>query len=147
MVGNGPVPVGGNVTSTSSGVPSKLGTRWDKSVVGQKRTPCRGRQAWPSGSAAWGVAGSSVSAAAAAAISLGPTRPRLRHLAQLAGLHLVDEPPHRVLVGDERAVLDALDRVADVAVEVRERVRAPLRRLAGLVLQLLRELVVGEGEH
>ena len=39
MVGNGPSPVAGSQTSTSSGTPSKLGTRAASSAVGQKRTP------------------------------------------------------------------------------------------------------------
>ena len=52
-------------------------------------------------------------------------------LAQLPGLHLVDEPAHGVLVRDERAVLDALDRVAQVALEVGERLGGPLGLLAG----------------
>ena len=39
IAGNGPSPVGGSVTSTSSGTPSQLGTRWASVAVGQKRTP------------------------------------------------------------------------------------------------------------
>jgi hypothetical protein len=39
IAGKGPSPVGGSVTSTSSGTPSQLGTRCASSEVGQKRTP------------------------------------------------------------------------------------------------------------
>jgi hypothetical protein len=39
MVGNGPLPCAGSVTSASSGTPSKDGTRWAEPDVGQKRTP------------------------------------------------------------------------------------------------------------
>jgi hypothetical protein len=39
IVGYGPSPDGGSVTSTSSGTPSQLATRWASVVVGQKRTP------------------------------------------------------------------------------------------------------------
>src|SRR5215213_4643987 len=49
IVGNGPSPFGGSVTSTSSGTPSKLATRSASPVVGQKRAPSFGAQAWPNG--------------------------------------------------------------------------------------------------
>ena len=49
MVGNGPSPVAGSQTSTSSGTPSKLGTRAASSAVGQKSAPSRGVQACPKG--------------------------------------------------------------------------------------------------
>jgi hypothetical protein len=39
MVGNGPSPVGGSVTSMSIGNPSHVGTRSASEVVGQNRTP------------------------------------------------------------------------------------------------------------
>jgi hypothetical protein len=39
MVGNGPSPVGGSVTSMSIGNPSHVGTRSASDVVGQNRTP------------------------------------------------------------------------------------------------------------
>jgi hypothetical protein len=35
-------------------------------------------------------------------------------LAESAGLHVVDEAPHLILLGDEGAFLDALDGVADI---------------------------------
>ena len=49
IVGNGPVPVAGSVTSTSIGVPSKLGTRAASFAVGQNRTPFCGTHACPNG--------------------------------------------------------------------------------------------------
>src|SRR4051794_5254968 len=57
MVGNGPSPVAGRVTSTSSGTPSKLATRDARSGVGQNRTPSCGAQAWPNGAGAGGAGG------------------------------------------------------------------------------------------
>ena len=47
IVGNGPLPVAGSVTSTSSGTPSKDGTRWASVPVGQKRTPFCGFAGMP----------------------------------------------------------------------------------------------------
>src|SRR5215210_577398 len=51
----------GSVTSTSSGAPSKLGTRSASVRVGQKRTPFCGSQGCPNGAggAAWAPAGAS----------------------------------------------------------------------------------------
>src|SRR3954471_9789888 len=72
IVGNGPSPVAGSVTSTSRGVPSKLAGRDARSVVGQKRTPFSDVHGWRkgAGSAAAAVAaGSSASSAAAAPAS------------------------------------------------------------------------------
>src|ERR671914_775258 len=68
-------------------------------------------------------------------------------LAQPARFHLVDEAADRVLPRDERAGLDAGDRLAHVLVDVGERLGRPLRLDAGLVLDLTLEFVVGEGEH
>ena len=67
MVGNGPSPLGGSVTSTSIGTPSKLGTRSASLAVGQKSTPFCGVQAWPKGlgGAAWAAPGTAISAATA----------------------------------------------------------------------------------
>src|SRR4051794_41450385 len=67
IVGNGPLPVGGRRTSTSSGTPSKLATRAASDTVGQKRAPSAGAQAWPNGAggAALAEAGSVRSAASA----------------------------------------------------------------------------------
>ena len=45
IVGNGPSPVAGSVTSTSSGTPSKLATRCESTAVGQNSTPFCGEQA------------------------------------------------------------------------------------------------------
>src|SRR3954471_3092615 len=66
MVGNGPSPVAGRVTSTSSGTPSKLATRDARSGVGQNRTPSCGVQAWPNGAGAAWAAGTAARDAAAA---------------------------------------------------------------------------------
>ncbi len=68
-------------------------------------------------------------------------------LAQPPGLHLVDEAPHVVLVGDERARLDAPHRLAHVLLEVRKRLQGEPGLDPHLLLDLLLELVVGEGEH
>src|SRR5215469_12694642 len=72
IVGNGPLPFSGRVTSTSSGVPSKEGTREERLGVGQKRTPFSAVQAWPNGAevdpAAGAAATSAASATAVAAI-------------------------------------------------------------------------------
>src|SRR5258705_1210979 len=65
-VGNGPSPVAGSVTSTSSGVPSKLGVR--VSPAAQMRTPSLGAQARPygAGAAAWAAATGTTAQASAA---------------------------------------------------------------------------------
>src|SRR5262249_41359268 len=49
IVGKGPDPVAGRVTSTSIGIPSNVGTRWAAFVVGQNRTPFWAVHAWPNG--------------------------------------------------------------------------------------------------
>jgi hypothetical protein len=54
-------------------------------------------------------------------------------LAQLSVLDLIDKATH-VLVGDERACLDAADRLAYVLVEVFEGLDGPLGLDAGVVL-------------
>src|SRR5207247_7735692 len=69
------------------------------------------------------------------------------HLAELPRLDGVDEATHAVGARDEWAVLDALDRVADVLVDVRERARLPLGPLAGLLLELVRELLIVDRQH
>src|SRR4051794_17481030 len=72
IVGKGPSPVAGSVTSTSIGVPSKLAGRDARSGVGQKRTPFWGVQAWPKGAGSAATAaevGTSASSAAAAPAS------------------------------------------------------------------------------
>src|SRR4051812_12870793 len=67
MVGNGPSPVAGSVTSTSIGVPSKLAGLDARSGVGQKRTPFAGVHEWPNGAgSACAAAGKSAIAAIAA---------------------------------------------------------------------------------
>src|SRR4051795_3544318 len=68
IVGNGPLPLAGSVTSTSSGTPSKVATRWVDPLPGQKRTPALGVQASPSGVGAAAAAGGSASATASAAV-------------------------------------------------------------------------------
>src|ERR1700704_1749542 len=72
---------------------------------------------------------------------------RSAHLAQPAGLHVVDEAADRVLVGDERAGLDAGDRLAHVLVDVVEGLGRPLGLDPRLLLELGLEVVVVEGEH
>src|SRR3954453_23238371 len=67
IVGNGPLPVGGIVTATSSGTPSKLGTRL-ATFPAQKRTPFCGAHALPRGvGSAVATAGTSADRTRAAA--------------------------------------------------------------------------------
>src|SRR6266851_7250412 len=49
IVGKGPSPDAGSVTSASSGTLSNVGTRWASVSVGQKRTPFCALQACPRG--------------------------------------------------------------------------------------------------
>jgi hypothetical protein len=73
IVGNGPSPVAGSVTSTSIGTPSKLGTRCWSFFVAQRRTPFCGWHECPKGfgGAAAAAAGR---ASRAHATSTGTTR-------------------------------------------------------------------------
>src|SRR3954468_10424640 len=68
IVGNGPSPLAGSVTSASSGTPSKVATRLAAPSPGQKRTPFIAAQSSPSGLgvAAVAEAGSAIAAAAIA---------------------------------------------------------------------------------
>src|SRR3712207_5607695 len=75
IVGNGPSPFGGSQTSTSIGVPSKLGTRSASLRVGQYVTPSRGSHAWPNG-AGGAAAAAPGKASAASARRTGGTRIR-----------------------------------------------------------------------
>src|SRR5436190_23962778 len=59
----------GRVTSTSSGVPSKLGTRSASVLVGQKRTPLRGWHEWPNGVGGAAAAGAAQSSATTPAVA------------------------------------------------------------------------------
>src|ERR1700722_9058433 len=68
-------------------------------------------------------------------------------LAELAGGHVEDEPARRRVLGNERAVLDAVQRLADVLGEVGEGFSRPRRFDAGLVLDRALEVVVGERQH
>src|ERR1017187_5662266 len=76
-----------------------------------------------------------------------PTTSALDDFTQPPVRHVVDESPNRVLLRNERAQIDAGDRLANVLVEIPESFDRPRRLDAGLVLDLLLELVVGEGEH
>src|SRR5215213_10812441 len=76
-----------------------------------------------------------------------PGRLGLLHLAQPAGLDLVDEAANAVLVSDERARVDARERVAQPVVEVVEALGAPLGPDAGLLLDPRAQLGVVEPEH
>ena len=69
----------------------------------------------------------------------------LRNLGQSAGLDLVDEPAHAVLVRKERAGLDARDVLAHVLVEIREGFRGPLWTDARLLLDLAAKRILGQG--
>src|SRR5919199_5368511 len=68
-------------------------------------------------------------------------------LPQPAGLDLVDEPADRVLLRDERARLDPVDRLAHVLLEVLEGLGRPGRLDSRVLLDLTPELVVVEGQH
>src|SRR3954471_11400567 len=69
ITGNGPSPVVGSVTSTSSGTPSQLGTRCASPAVGQNSTPSRGTHACPNGSGGAACAACALSRTVAAAAS------------------------------------------------------------------------------
>src|SRR3954454_16640293 len=78
IVGYGPSPVAGSVTSASSGTPSKVATRCVDPLPWQKRTPTFGAQLRPSGAgAAAAVAGISSAAASAARRALPVTTDKL----------------------------------------------------------------------
>ena len=74
------------------------------------------------------------------------SRPRA-DLVELAGGDVEDEPAQRFVFGDERAGLDAAQRLTHVLFQIGERLGGPLRLDAGLVLDGALELVVGEGQH
>src|SRR3954451_20669923 len=83
MVGNGPLPLAGRVTSTSSGTRSKLGTPLTvrpggPSVVGQNRVPsARVLQGWPNGAGVWAaIPGAGATAPARTAITRQRRIPR-----------------------------------------------------------------------
>src|SRR4051812_40761788 len=79
IVGNGPSPVAGSVTSASRGTPSKVGTRCVEPFPAQKRTPAFDAQASPSGVAsADAAAGSASTATTAATTVLPPTYEKLQ---------------------------------------------------------------------
>src|SRR6202012_1213629 len=78
----------------------------------------------------------------------GTYKGRLRlYLVELPGRHVEDEAARRDVLGDERAVLDAPQRLPHVGFEVGERLGRPGRFDAGLFLDRAFEVVVGEGEH
>ena len=60
---------------------------------------------------------------------------------------MVDKAANLVAVWDERAVLDAHDRLAHVGVDVGEGLSGPLGTLSGLLLDALTKIVVFEREH
>src|SRR3954454_19509562 len=72
IVGNGPSPLAGSVTSASSGTPSKVATRWVEPLPAQKRTPAFAAQVSPSGVASADAAAGSASTATTAAITTLP---------------------------------------------------------------------------
>ena len=74
-------------------------------------------------------------------------RGRSGDLLELAGVHVVDEAAHRVLVGHEGAGLDAGDRLADVTLQVGERLQGEVGPQPGVGLDVGLHLVVGEGQH
>src|SRR5215208_1984593 len=67
---------------------------------------------------------------------------KLVDLAKPSGLDLVDEAAHALLVRDERARLDASDRLAHVLLQVREGLHGEVRLHANLFVDLGFELVV-----
>src|SRR3954453_16933931 len=70
IVGKGPLPFSGRVTSTSSGTPSKEGTREARSAVGQKRTPFWAMQPVPSGALEEAAAGAAAASNPVATASI-----------------------------------------------------------------------------
>src|SRR5215216_5599818 len=72
---------------------------------------------------------------------------KLVDLTQPSGLYLVDETAYALLVRDERARLDASDRLAHVLLKVGEGLHGEVGLHAHLFVDLSFELVVGEGEH
>src|SRR5258708_35007365 len=68
-------------------------------------------------------------------------------LGELPGCHVEDEATDRILVRDEGAGLDPGNRLADVTVDVAERLRRPRRLDPRLILDRAFEGVVGEGQH
>src|SRR5918996_5674470 len=105
-----------------------------------------GKAAASSAARRWAITGAGSSQPSRAHASRAAS-PSSGDLAKPARLDLVDEAADRVLSRDERARLDAGDRLAHVLVEVVERLGGPLWLDAGLSLDLTLELVVGEGEH
>src|SRR5215211_6092017 len=70
------------------------------------------------------------------------TDPQLVDLAQPSGLNLVDESAHALLVRDERARLDASDRLAHVLLQVGEGLHGEVGLHTHLLVDLSFELVV-----
>src|SRR5215208_5160761 len=69
------------------------------------------------------------------------------HFAESSRFDLVDETTHVLLIGEERAALDARDGLAHVLLEVGERLQGEVWFYAHVVLYLLLHLVAGEGQH
>src|SRR5436853_1572765 len=94
MVGNGPLPCAGSVTSTSSGTPSNVGTPSTvlpgaPSVVGQNRVPSPWLvQRWPNGAGGWAATAELASGrpASTPATNSEPSTPLhlLQHIPMLA---------------------------------------------------------------
>ena len=84
-----------------------------------------------------------------AAVAPSAARPpaRLGNLVEPARLHVVDEASDAPLLRDERARLDAFDRLPDVDLEIAERLRVPSRFDAGLLVQLTVKRFVAERDH
>src|ERR1700733_11656344 len=68
-------------------------------------------------------------------------------LVELAGGNVEDEPTRRRVLGDKRAVFDAVQRLANILGKVGEGFRRPGRFDPGLVLDRALEVVVGESQH
>src|SRR5262249_38682918 len=77
----------------------------------------------------------------------GRRRGGLRHLAEPPGRDVEHEPADLVGVRDERAGLDPRDALADVGVDVAERLRRPVRLDPGVLVDAGLEIVVAEREH
>src|SRR5947209_153477 len=112
-VGNGPLPVAGSVTSTSSGTPSKEGTPstvrpGPASVVGQKRTPAVGKQVWPNGAGPAALALAGVSSHATS--SSGSDRDLTREAARMVRTLSVSGDQARRLRGGRRPSSDDVNR-------------------------------------
>src|SRR4051812_8093712 len=75
------------------------------------------------------------------------TRSSRLEFPQAPCLHVEHEPPHSVCIQEKGALLQHLDRFAEVLVQVVERVCLEWRRFSGVLFEAFCELVVAEALH